>query len=64
VVAGVNTEAAHPGTLMVSPHPAVVLLAHLLHPLRELAPTSAVAHVIQPASLHDTAGLDELFEQT
>ena len=64
VVAGVNTEAAHPGTLLASPHPAVVLLAHLLHPLRELAPTSAVAHVIQPASLYDTAGLDELFEQT
>jgi len=64
VVAGVNTEAAHLGTVLVSPHPAVVLLAHLLHPLRELEPTSAVAHAILPASLYDNAGLEELFDQT
>lgn len=64
VVAGVNTEAARPGTLLVSPHPAVVLLAHLLHPLRELRPESAVATVIQPASMFDNAGLEELFDQT
>src|SRR6185436_5368414 len=64
VVAGVNTEAAHPGTILVSPHPAVILLAHLLHPLRELHPESAVATVIQPASMYDNPGLEELFEQT
>lgn len=64
VVAGVNTEAAHPGTVLVSPHPAVVFLAHLLHPLRELRPASAVATVIQPASMFDNPGLEDLFEQT
>lgn len=64
VVAGVNTEAAHPGTILVSPHPAVILLAHLLHPLRDLRPESAVATLIQPASMYDNPGLEELFEQT
>ena len=64
VVAGVNTEAAHPGTILVSPHPAVVLLAHLLHPLRELRPASAVATVVQPASMFDNPGLEDLFDQT
>lgn len=64
VVAGVNTEAAHPGTILVSPHPAVVLLAHLLHPLKELRPESAVATVIQPASMFDNPGLEDLFDQT
>lgn len=64
VVAGVNTEAAHPGTVLVSPHPAVVLLAHLLYPLRELRPESAVATVTQPVSLYDNAALEDLFEQT
>ncbi len=64
VVAGVNTEAARPGQTLVSPHPAVVLLSHLLHPLRDLQPESVVATVVQPASLHDKEGLDELFEQT
>jgi aspartate-semialdehyde dehydrogenase len=64
VVAGVNTEAAHPGKRVLSPHPAVVLLAHLLHPLRDLKPASAVATVIQPASMHDNAGLEDLFDQT
>lgn len=64
VVAGVNTEAARPGQIVVSPHPAVVLLAHLLHPLRDFRPESAVATVIQPASMFDNEGLEELFEQT
>lgn len=64
VVAGVNTEAASLGTVLVSPHPAVVLLAHLLHPLREMHIESAVATVIQPASAFDNPGLEDLFEQT
>ncbi len=63
VVAGVNAEAAHPGTILVSPHPAVILLAHLLHPLRGLRPESAVATVVQPASMYDNPGLEELFDQ-
>jgi aspartate-semialdehyde dehydrogenase len=64
VVAGVNTEAADSGPILLSPHPAAVLLAHLLHPLRDLAPESAVATVIQPASMRDDPGIEELFEQT
>ncbi len=63
-VAGVNTDAARGHRVLVSPHPAVVLLAHLLHPLRGLDPQEAVATVVQPVSMRDDAGLEELFEQT
>lgn len=64
VVAGVNSEVARPGQVLVSPHPAVVMLAHLLHPLRELRPESVVATMIQPASMFGDPGIEELFEQT
>ena len=64
VVAGVNSEAARPGQILLSPHPAVVLLAHLLHPLRSLSLQSAVATVVLPASMADNPGLEELFKQT
>jgi aspartate-semialdehyde dehydrogenase len=64
VVAGVNTAAASRGAVLLSPHPAVVLLAHLLRSLSALAPREAVGTVIQPASQHDTPGVEELFEQT
>jgi aspartate-semialdehyde dehydrogenase len=64
VVAGVNSEAARVGQVLVSPHPAVVLLAHLLHPLRGMATESMTATVIQPASMSGNPGLEELFEQT
>ncbi len=63
VVAGVNDEAAGHRVLL-SPHPGVVLLAHLLHALRDLGPEEAVATLIQPASMQEEAGLEELFEQT
>jgi aspartate-semialdehyde dehydrogenase len=64
VVAGVNDEAAGGHRVLLSPHPGVVLLAHLLHALRGLAVEEAVATLIQPASMRDDAGLEELFEQT
>jgi aspartate-semialdehyde dehydrogenase len=64
VVAGVNTADAHGRRVLLSPHPGVVLLAHLLHPLRQLALAEAAATLIQPASMRDDAGLEELFEQT
>jgi aspartate-semialdehyde dehydrogenase len=64
VVSGVNTEAADAGRVLLSPHPAAVLLAHLLHPLRDFAPESAVATLVQPASMRDDPGIEELFEQT
>jgi aspartate-semialdehyde dehydrogenase len=69
VVAGVNLAAARAEAhgrdrIPPSPHPAVILLAHLLHPLAALGIEEAVATVVQPASAEGDAGLDELFEQT
>jgi len=52
------------GRAVLSPHPAVILLAHLLHPLRGLGIEEAVATVLQPASMYGDPGIDELFEQT
>jgi aspartate-semialdehyde dehydrogenase len=63
VVAGINRRPPGAGVLL-SPHPAAVMLAHLLHPLVGAGASGAVATVIQPASLHDEPGLEELFEQT
>jgi aspartate-semialdehyde dehydrogenase len=62
VVAGVNPGAARGHGVVVSPHPAVVLLAHLLHPLRGFGLEEAVTTVIQPASMKEEPGLEELFE--
>lgn len=64
VVAGVNLEAARPGEPLLSPHPGAVLLAHLLHPLRDFRPLRASATLLQPASALSRAALDEVFEQT
>ena len=64
VVAGVNAAAVRRGERLLSPHPAVVVLAHLLAPLRALAVEEAVATVVLPASMHGDPGIDELFEQT
>lgn len=64
VVAGVNSDAAEVGSVMLSPHPGSVLLAHLLQPLRTLGLADVAATVIQPTSIYDTAGLDDLFDQT
>jgi len=64
VVAGVNDAAARGGRPLLSPHPAVVLLAHLLHPLAGLGLEQAVGTLVQPASMRGDAGLEELFEQT
>ena len=64
IVAGLNTAEARDRQVLVSPHPAAVLLAHLLHPLRGLTLAEVVATLVQPASVRDDAGLEELFEQT
>lgn len=63
VVAGINLDQATPGRLLASPHPGTVLLAHLLQPLLPLGVREAVATLVQPASLFERRGLDELFEQ-
>jgi aspartate-semialdehyde dehydrogenase len=64
VVACVNSDAARGRRTLVSPHPATVLLAHVLHPLKAFAPEEAVATLIQPASIRDEPGIEELFENT
>ncbi len=64
VVAGVNTGDAPGRRVLLSPHPGAVLLAHLLHALRELQLSEAVATLVQPASMRDEPGIEELFEQT
>ena len=64
VVSGVNLEAAVRGRLLASPHPAVVLLALLLDPLRALGLAEAAAWLVQPATMRGSRGLDELMEQT
>jgi aspartate-semialdehyde dehydrogenase len=64
VVAGVNPGELERGTVLLSPHPAAVLLAHLLHPLAGLGLEQAVATVIQPTSMYGDPGIDELLEQT
>lgn len=63
-VAGVNPQAVERGAVLLSPHPAAVLLAHLLHPLAGLGLEQAVATVVQPTSMYGDAGIDELLEQT
>ena len=69
LVAGVNLEhapldAIRLGEPAVSPHPATVLLAHLLDGLRDFPPIRATATFLQPSSMHDRAGVDEVLEQT
>lgn len=64
VVAGVNLSSVGGNRVLLSPHPAVVLLAHLLHPLKSLSPLEVAATVVQPVSMRDEGGLEELFENT
>lgn len=63
-VAGVNPQVVERGAVLLSPHPAAVLLAHLLHPLSGLGLQQAVATVVQPTSMYGDPGIDELLEQT
>ena len=63
LVAGVNLDQAPTERVLVSPNPATVHLAHLLHPLRTLGVRRAVATVLQPASVFGGSALDDLFEQ-
>jgi aspartate-semialdehyde dehydrogenase len=64
VVMGVSSPAALTAPILLSPHPAAVMLAHLLWPLRALRCEEIVATVVQPASIYDQAGLEALFEET
>lgn len=65
IVVGVNDEEILSGERLLSAHPAVVLLARLLAPLRDLGLRQATATVTLPASITGRKdALDELFEQT
>lgn len=64
VVAGINTVETATAARIVSPSPALILLSRLLHSLAQQGDVEMVAHVLQPASARDRAGLDELFDQT
>lgn len=63
-VAGVN-DGAYAGQRWVrSPHPASVLLCHVMHALAPLSPSGAAATVVLGASDAGRAGVDELMDQT
>jgi len=64
VIAGVNPEGAVAGEILLSPHPAAIVLAHLLMPLTELGLEQATATVIEPVSMFGDRGLEDLLEQT
>jgi aspartate-semialdehyde dehydrogenase len=64
VVAAVNIEKARRFETLLCPHPASVLLAHLVHPLRAYGPRRAVGTFLEPASVGGKPALDEVFEQT
>lgn len=64
IVAGLNEDEGRTADRLVSPAPAVLLVSHLLAPLRRFGSLEAVAHVLLPASARGKAALDELFEQT
>jgi aspartate-semialdehyde dehydrogenase len=59
-----DDEPAARGDVLVSPHPAVVGLAHLLRPLQALGLEEAVATLLLPASIYDQDALEEVFAQT
>ena len=63
VVADDGEEIAR-GEVLVSPHAAVVGLAHLLRPLAALGLQEAVATVLLPVSIYDQEALEEVFAQT
>lgn len=63
IVAGVNLHQARRGETNLSPHPSVVALAHLLHPLRDFGIESVAATLLEPASSYGKGALDEMYAQ-
>ena len=63
-VADIGSTAPPETRVWVSPHPAVVGLAHLVAGLRPLGLRGASVTVAQPASHRGQPGIDELFEET
>jgi aspartate-semialdehyde dehydrogenase len=63
-VAGITDPASLGRDVIVSPHPGVIVLCHLLATLTDLRPSRIAATVLLPTSMREAAGLDELFAQT
>jgi aspartate-semialdehyde dehydrogenase len=64
VVAGINLDDAD-GNVLISPHPVAIPIALILHQIESISPIeSCTASVIQPASVFDQEGVEELAQQT
>jgi len=67
IVAGVNDEVIiqQDAFLISNPHPATIILAHLLHLLKpHFGLVKVLAFVLQPASAFGESGIDELANQS
>jgi aspartate-semialdehyde dehydrogenase len=64
LVAGVNLADLDPTAVLLSPPPAAIALAHLLHPLRAFDPQRLSATLLQPISVRGTEALEEVLDQT
>lgn len=64
VVIGIEEGKLPEGQPLLSPHPAVIGLAHLIHALARYQPKVAAATVFQPVSILGKEALEELFDQT
>jgi aspartate-semialdehyde dehydrogenase len=64
LVAGVNLESLDPSAVLLSPPPAAIALAHLLHPLRDFTPKRLSATLLQPTSMRGAEALEEVLNQT
>ena len=66
VVAGINLDdAGADDRVIVSPHPAAIPIALILHQIEQISPVEmCTATVVQPASAFDQEGVEELAQQT
>jgi aspartate-semialdehyde dehydrogenase len=64
-VAGVNLDGIDSERVVVSPHPVAIPIALILHQVGKAGAVEAcTATVVQPASVYDQAGVEELARQT
>lgn len=64
-IAGVNLEELGADRLIVSPHPVAIPIALILHQIEQITPVElCTATVVQPASVFDQEGVEELARQT
>jgi aspartate-semialdehyde dehydrogenase len=64
-IAGVNLEELGDERFIISPHPVAIPIALILHQIEKVAPVElCTATVVQPASVFDQEGVEELAQQT